>query len=126
MPWGPFGRKAPYVEPKQPPVPSPIEIQFWSAYLKLRPPELRGLVQQHKVGPFRIDFALPRQKFAIELDGLRDHATTAAMARDRARERYLQFNGWYIIRFGGAEVYHNPGNCVQEAAQLHRAWRSHR
>jgi very-short-patch-repair endonuclease len=118
MPWGPFGRKAPYAEPKQVPAPSPIEGQFWSAYRRLNPRALRGLTPQHRVGPYRIDFALPRQKFGIELDGLRDHATTAAMAHDRARERYLMRQGWLIIRFGGTEVYHNAPACVQEAAEL--------
>jgi very-short-patch-repair endonuclease len=121
MPWGPFGRQPAYQEgpPRAPaPVPSPIEGQFWSAYMRLHPRALRGLVPQHKVGPFRIDFALPRQKFGIELDGLRDHASTEAMARDRARERYLMRQGWIIVRFGGTEVYHNAPACVQEAADL--------
>jgi very-short-patch-repair endonuclease len=94
--------------------------------MRTRPAALRGLVRQHKVGPFRIDFALPRQKFAIELDGLRDHGSTAAMARDRARERYLQAQGWYVIRFGGSEVFHDPQYCVQEAAVLATIWKRHR
>jgi very-short-patch-repair endonuclease len=118
MPWGPFGRQAPYVEPKQVPVPSPIEGQFWSAYRTMNPRPLRGLIPQFRVGPYRIDFALPKQMIGIELDGLRDHASTAAMAHDRARERYLMRRDWIIIRFGGTEVYHDAPACVMEAAAL--------
>jgi very-short-patch-repair endonuclease len=126
MPWGPFGRQAPYVEPRQAPVPSPIEGQFWSAYLRLNPRELRGLTPQYKVGPYRVDFAMPRQKFAIELDGFRSHSSTADIARDRARERYLQYHGWFIIRFGGAEVYDHAEACVKESAVLFNVWKRHR
>jgi very-short-patch-repair endonuclease len=115
MPWGPFGRKAPYVEPS--PAQSPIEEQFWAAYLCLKPRELRGLVQQYRVGRYRIDFAVPAQKFGIELDGLRSHASTSDMARDRRRERALRSVGWDIVRFGGQEVYYDPDGCVREAAR---------
>jgi very-short-patch-repair endonuclease len=126
MPWGPFGRTPAYVEPSQAPVPSPIESQFWSAYRSLNPRELRGLTPQYKVGPYRVDFALPRHKFAIELDGFRSHSSTADIARDRRRERYLITRGWFVIRFGGLEVYNNAPECVREAAALFKTWKMHR
>jgi very-short-patch-repair endonuclease len=126
MPFGPFGRRTPYVEPPQAQVQSPIEEQFWAAYQRIRPRNMRGLVRQHRVGPYRVDFAMPRQLFAIELDELRSHASTVAMAADRSRERYLQARGWYIIRFGGLEVFNNPEACVRDAEALYKTWRSHR
>ena len=101
---------------------SPIEDSFWRAHqrLKLRP--LNGLVRQYSVshgaGQYRLDFALPRQQIGIELDGHRTHSSPAAIASDRKRQRYLESQGWYIIRFGGQEVFADVHECVKEAAFL--------
>jgi very-short-patch-repair endonuclease len=54
----------------------------------------------------------------IELDGYRTHSSTAAIAADRQRQRHLEANGWYIIRFGGQEVFMDVEGCVREAASL--------
>ena len=97
---------------------SPIEIMFWNAYTVSRPRALRGLVRQHPVGQYRLDFALPSQKFGIELDGHATHSTTAAIAADRRRQRNLEEMGWHVIRFGGQEVYQNAAVCVRSAARL--------
>lgn len=97
---------------------SPIEIQFWRAYNSIKPPALRGLVRQHPVGRYRIDFAIPRQKFGIELDGHATHSSAAAIAADRRRQRALEEMGWRIVRFGGREVFLNAPACVRSAARL--------
>jgi very-short-patch-repair endonuclease len=97
---------------------SPIEQAFWQSHQKLRLRPLVGLVKQYKVGPYRLDFALPRKMIGIELDGHRTHSTTAAIAADRYRQRQLESDGWYIIRFGGLEVYLDADACVREAARL--------
>ncbi len=97
---------------------SPIEIEFWKSYSRLRPAALRGLTRQYKVGNYIIDFAIPRAKIGIELDGHATHSSPAAIAADRRRQRVLQMKGWYIIRFGGKEVFQNPDKCVREAASM--------
>jgi very-short-patch-repair endonuclease len=97
---------------------SPIEIMFWNAYTASRPRALRGLVQQHPVGRYRVDFALPLQKFGIELDGHATHSSPTAIAEDRRRQRALEEMGWHIVRFGGQEVYQNAAACVRSAARL--------
>jgi very-short-patch-repair endonuclease len=103
---------------------SPIEESFWFTYRELKPRELRGLVPQYKVGRYYIDFALPRRKIGIELDGWASHSSTTSIAHDRFRQRRLEEAGWHIIRFGGQEVYDNPRACVLEAARF--AGRRHR
>lgn len=102
---------------------SPIEDSFWRAHRKLRLRALDGLVRQYRVGPYRLDFALPRRMIAIELDGHRTHSSPAAIAADRRRQRELEGNGWYIIRFGGQEVFQDAEDCVRQAAVLVRRHR---
>jgi very-short-patch-repair endonuclease len=97
---------------------SPIEDAFWRTHQKLRLRPLNGLVRQYKVGQYRLDFALPRQMIGIELDGHRTHSSTQAIAADRKRQRWFEANGWYIIRFGGLEIYQDVDACVREAAEL--------
>jgi very-short-patch-repair endonuclease len=104
--------------PWMPPATSPIEAQFWDAYRAIKPRELRGLVSQCPVGRYRVDFGLPKLKIGIELDGFKSHSSTQAIADDRRRERDLMMAGWYIIRFGGQEVYYDPAGCVRQAAML--------
>jgi very-short-patch-repair endonuclease len=97
---------------------SPIERQFWISYIGLQPKELNGLIPQCEAGRYRIDFAIPDRKFGIELDGHASHSSTAAIARDRKRQRDLEMAGWRIIRFGGSEVYHDAAECVRQAAEM--------
>lgn len=82
---------------------SPAERSFWEActLLKLLP----GLTPQHKVDKYRLDFAIPPAKFAVEIDGHNYHSTPAQKASDTARQRDLEMLGWRIIRFTGREVY---------------------
>ena len=102
---------------------SPIEDAFWHSHqrLKLRP--LAGLVRQYKVGQYRLDFALPGRMIGIELDGHRTHSTTQAIAADRRRQRWFEANDWYIIRFGGLEVFQDADGCVREATALVQRYR---
>jgi very-short-patch-repair endonuclease len=104
---------------------SPIERQFWDAWLAApgRYPALAGLVAQHKAGRYRLDFALPAQRIGIELDGFASHSSTADITRDRQRQRELEADGWRIIRFGGAEVYQDAAGCVRQAARLASLYR---
>jgi very-short-patch-repair endonuclease len=97
---------------------SPIEDAFWRAHEKLRLRPLTGLQRQYRVGPYRLDFALPRQMVGIELDGHRTHSSTQAIAADRIRQRWFEANGWYIIRFGGLEIHQDAEACVREAAAM--------
>jgi very-short-patch-repair endonuclease len=97
---------------------SPIEDAFWRSHQKLKLRPLAGLVKQYQVGPYRLDFALPARMIGIELDGYKTHSSTKAIADDRQRQRQLEANGWYIIRFGGLEVFQDADACVREAAQL--------
>jgi hypothetical protein len=105
-------------------MPSPIEVKFsdvaakegaWWPELALEPeypvPEVTGPAGY----PVRIDFAVPRYQFGIELDGMMGHSSPDDIAKDRRRQRRLEQRGWTLIRFGGKEVLADPGKCVHEA-----------
>lgn len=61
----------------------------------------RGLplpVQQHQVGPYRIDLAYPEYKIAIEVDGWAFHQSRTSFELDRARDNDLTEAGWRVLR----------------------------
>lgn len=97
---------------------SPVETAFWREHLRQDLHQLTGLVTQHKVGRYRLDFAIPDRLIGIEIDGYAYHSDKDAFVRDRARQRDLEADGWRIIRFAGSEVKANVSGCVEQAAKL--------
>ena len=95
---------------------SPVEEVFWEAYRKSLPSSLDGLVAQHVLGRFRLDFAIPKKKIGIEIDGFRYHASQEAIMKDRQRQRAVEQQGWRIVRFAAKEVFNDPKGCVKQAA----------
>jgi very-short-patch-repair endonuclease len=96
---------------------SPAETAFWDAYRKAIPSELTGLVAQHNVGRYRLDFAIPHRRMGIEIDGLQYHSSQESIIKDRRRQRELEQQGWRIVRFAAKEVFDNADECVRQAAQ---------
>jgi hypothetical protein len=47
---------------------------------------------------FRLDFAYPQRKVAIEYDGWNAHSSRTSFDRDRRRDRLLQLAGWTVLR----------------------------
>ena len=95
---------------------SQVEIDFWTAYRRMRPWPLRGLLPNQSAGHYRIDFAINRRKFGIEIDGLAYHNGQDSFMRDRKRQRDLEIEGWRIVRFAAKEIMNDVDACVQEAA----------
>lgn len=101
----------------------------------------RVLLQpQKQVGRYRIDFALsPLEHFlscpdfpdetikriseklptyAIEIDGFEWHDKTPEQAeRDKKRERYIQSQGYTVLRFAAREVLRDPVVAAREVSQ---------
>ena len=92
---------------------SPIEEIFFNACQ-----HRLQVIPQYEVSRYRIDFALPHQKVAIELDGHEYHKTKEQRTKDAQRERYLQKHGWQVIRFTGSEVYQDVNRCVQDVLDI--------
>jgi len=89
---------------------SPIEDSFWRASCRC----VRGIIPQVNIGKYRVDFAIPEHHIAIELDGHDYHKSKEQRTHDAKRERYLEREGWRVIRFTGSEVYKDVDKCVGE------------
>jgi very-short-patch-repair endonuclease len=69
----------------------PENVAFFLHKAGLRP------VQQHRVGPYRLDFAFPPIKVDIEIDGWQQ-ARPETAAKDAERDAYLHREGWLVFR----------------------------
>lgn len=53
--------------------------------------------QQYTVGKYRLDFAWPKIKLAVEADGWH-HRSPEGAARDAERDAWLRSEGWIVLR----------------------------
>jgi adenine-specific DNA-methyltransferase len=58
--------------------------------------------RQHPIGPFFADLACHECKLILELDG---ETHLGAETRDEARTKYLQSQGWLVMRFWNNQIY---------------------
>ena len=93
---------------------SPIELKFFVYAMHLIP----NLRPQVTVGPYRVDLAIPDKRVAIELDGHEFHKTQEQRTCDAKRERYLQKQGWQVIRYTGSEIHRDLSECINDAIQI--------
>ena len=100
---------------------SPPEEAFWLTVREMQLSALQDLVPQYKVQGYRLDFAIPKVKLGIEVDGLAYHSGQDAFQKDRERQRQLEMQGWRILRFTAREVQYTPEQCVRQADEWVRA-----
>lgn len=61
----------------------------------------------------------------IECDGHDFHERTKEQAaHDRGRDRWMQANGWSVLRFTGSEIHRDPHRCAEEAISFLRSRRA--
>lgn len=99
---------------------SPIEKMFIEQW---RVVYGNGIHPQYNVPGFRyrVDFAFPSDKVAVELDGYEYHNSKEQFTNDRKRQREMELAGWRFIRFSGSEVYRDADACVRQAYEF---WQS--
>jgi very-short-patch-repair endonuclease len=76
------------------------EIRLWN-YLRLRRLNKVRFRRQHALGRYVVDFCAPDEKLIIELDGSQ-HIQQAE--RDTARTKYLEAQGYRVLRFWNDEI----------------------
>ena len=87
------------------------ERRLWQA-LREALPNLR-FRRQVPFGPYHADFTAHAARLIVEVDG-DDHATK--IKRDAARTRFLQTEGYHVIRFTNADVMEALDGVVQTIA----------
>jgi very-short-patch-repair endonuclease len=97
----------------QAPLESRLEVKVWRV---LRAAGLRP-VRQFEVRcegvSYRLDFAWPRLKVAVEADGFRAHGGRVAHVADRRRLTALVAAGWSVILVTWEEITSNPDRVVE-------------
>jgi very-short-patch-repair endonuclease len=76
-------------------------------------------------GLFRLDFAWPARRLAVEVDGAATHASAAALGRDLRRQNRVVLSlgpvGWVLLRFTWDDITRQR-HAGQVAAILREAW----
>jgi very-short-patch-repair endonuclease len=95
---------------------TPAEARLW-AHLRKHCLENAHFRRQHPVGPYVVDFCAIREKLIIELDG-GQHLDQEE--EDQLRTRYLQDEGFRVLRFWNNDVLEDVGAVlmvIQRAIQ---------
>lgn len=95
---------------------SPIECQLFMALL--REGVASDCISQYSIGKYRLDFAYPHLKLAIECDGHDYHASKEQRGHDAERDRFLLTEGWRTARFTGSQIFRDAQACAAEVATL--------
>ena len=104
------------------PIPSHAERTMWLALRSGR----AGAVfrREHQIGPYRADFACLNLGLVIEMYGGQHMATSAY---DAKRDRYLESEGWKVLRILNINCFQNPSGtlrAIDEALEASRLERS--
>lgn len=94
---------------------------FASLYGKSQAREF--IFQQHRIQTeaatvYRLDFAIPSRRVAIEVDGQEFHSSQESRQADYRRDRALLGAGWITLRFTATEVVRDARACALEVSRL--------
>jgi very-short-patch-repair endonuclease len=74
----------------------------------LPPPVLQYEIVDHYGQVWRVDFAWPDQRLAVEYDGFEWHSSPEALRRDRQKRAALTEMGWRVLSIVGDDVRRQP------------------
>ena len=84
------------------------ENHLWYDFLKTYPVQFR---RQYPIGCCYVDFFCYQAGLVIELDGSQ-HAEPEAIDYDQARTRFLNENGYFVLRISNLDIWRNfAGVC---------------
>ena len=73
--------------------------------------------RQVPIGSYYVDFAIHRQKLVIEVDG-DIHGIEDGPMYDAERTRFLQNEGYRVLRFSNLDVLHNPEGVFETIEKI--------
>lgn len=68
---------------------------------------------------YRLDFAWPALRLAVEIDGFEVHGRPGALRADLRRQNRIQLDGWLILRFTWADLVQHP---LEVEGDLRAGW----
>jgi very-short-patch-repair endonuclease len=68
--------------------------------------------RQHQIGSYIADFYCPKLKLIIEMDG-NPHKLLKQINHDFLRDKWLEENGYQVIRFWGSQVRSDLESVVE-------------
>lgn len=92
------------------------EVLLWS-YIRRGALNGARFRRQHPIGPYIADFACIAAKLVIEVDGA-THWTPEQLAHDAKRTKFIEGEGWRILRVTNTDVYENMDGVWQAIAGL--------
>jgi restriction endonuclease-like protein len=70
---------------------------------------------------YRIDFAYPEKRIAVEYDEFDPHTTPEAFVQDRRRQNDLQECGWTVIRFTWDDLRDDPAGVARRLDRIRKS-----
>lgn len=92
--------------------PSSLEVNVATLLDQLEEP----YEKQKPIGPWIVDFYLPRRHLVIECDGIYWHTLPRVMARDRQKNGWLKMAGFNILRLPEKEIRTGLAKAVIQEA----------
>jgi very-short-patch-repair endonuclease len=80
----------------------------------LRANKITGWRANYPLAGYRIDVAFPKQKVAIEVDGLAFHSEAEDFQADRVRQNAIALLGWQVLRFTWLDLTAYPERVLAE------------
>jgi very-short-patch-repair endonuclease len=103
------------------PHPSVLESRMARLLHRHHLPVAKAEVEWGPDRQYRLDFAYPELRLAIEVDGWAAHLTPEKQRRDQRRQRRLTMAGWMVLHFDWWEVTHEPERVAEEIAAAYRS-----
>jgi len=75
-------------------------------------------IPQYQVGRVFIDIALLQWKVAIECDGDYWHSKPGQIVKDKKRDKFLNINGWYVLRLKENDIRKYPEKCKAQILMI--------
>jgi very-short-patch-repair endonuclease len=89
-------------------------------FLRYRLPVPRAEVVCGHEQEYRLDFAYPAIKLAIEVYGYVWHNSAEHLGHDLARQRRLASQGWTVLAYTWRQIVDDPDAVATEIADMHR------
>lgn len=72
---------------------------------------IKGWIHQMQFSIYQLDFAFPEYRLCVEIDGS-THLLPKVKAKDKKRDKYLNDEGWRVLRITAKKIQHNVYECI--------------